>query len=86
MLSPKRTKFRKQHRGRMRGVASKGNTIAFGQFALQAQDCGWVTARQIEASRRAMSSTSFPLRARTHRDSLFFFRENFTFKNPNFNA
>ena len=36
MLSPKRTKFRKQHRGRMRGVASKGNTIAFGQFALQA--------------------------------------------------
>ena len=50
MLSPKRTKFRKQHRGRMRGVASKGNTIAFGQFALQAQDCGWVTARQIEAS------------------------------------
>ena len=38
MLSPKRTKFRKQHRGRMRGVASKGNTIAFGQFALQAQD------------------------------------------------
>ena len=38
MLSPKRTKFRKQHRGRMRGVASKGNKIAFGQFALQAQD------------------------------------------------
>ncbi len=55
MLSPKRTKFRKQHRGRMRGVASKGNTIAFGEFALQAQDCGWVTARQIEASRRAMT-------------------------------
>ena len=55
MLSPKRTKFRKQHRGRMRGVASKGNTIAFGQFALQAQDCGWVPARQIEASRRAMT-------------------------------
>ena len=55
MLSPKRTKFRKQHRGRMRGVASKGNTISFGQYALQAQDCGWVTARQIEASRRAMT-------------------------------
>ena len=54
MLSPKRTKFRKQHRGRMKGIASKGNTIAFGQFALQAQDCGWVTARQIEAARRAM--------------------------------
>ena len=55
MLSPNRTKFRKQHRGRMKGIASKGNTIAFGQFALQAQDCGWVTARQIEASRRAMT-------------------------------
>tara|TARA_B100000459_G_C8485951_1_gene160824 strand:- start:190 stop:624 length:435 start_codon:yes stop_codon:yes gene_type:complete len=39
----------------MKGIASKGNTIAFGQFALQAQDCGWVTARQIEASRRAMT-------------------------------
>ena len=58
MLSPKRTKFRKQHRGRMRGVASKGNTIAFGQFALQAQDCGWVTARQIEASRSCLLYTS----------------------------
>ena len=57
MLSPKRTKFRKQHRGRMKGVASRGNKIAFGQFALQAQDCGWVTSRQIEASRRAVSYT-----------------------------
>jgi len=55
MLSPKRTKFRKQQRGRMRGVATRGNKIAFGQFALQAQDCGWVTSRQIEASRRAMT-------------------------------
>ena len=55
MLSPKRTKFRKQHRGRMKGVASRGNKIAFGQYALQAQDCGWVTSRQIEASRRAMT-------------------------------
>ena len=55
MLSPKRTKFRKQHRGRMRGVATKGNKIAFGQFALQAQECGWITSRQIEASRRAMT-------------------------------
>ena len=36
----------------MKGIATKGNTIAFGEFALQAQDCGWVTARQIEASRR----------------------------------
>ena len=55
MLSPKRTKFRKQHRGRMRGVATRGNTISFGEYALQAQDCGWITSRQIEASRRAMT-------------------------------
>jgi large subunit ribosomal protein L16 len=55
MLSPRRVKFRKQQRGRMRGVASRGNTIAFGSFALQAQECGWITSRQIEASRRAMT-------------------------------
>jgi large subunit ribosomal protein L16 len=55
MLSPKRVKFRKMQRGRMRGVATRGNTIAFGQFALQAQECGWITSRQIEASRRAMT-------------------------------
>ena len=55
MLSPKRTKFRKQHRGRMKGIASRGNTIAFGEFAIQAQECGWITSRQIEASRRAMT-------------------------------
>ena len=55
MLSPRRVKFRKQQRGRMRGVATRGNTIAFGQFALQAQECGWITSRQIEASRRAMT-------------------------------
>ena len=47
MLSPKRVKFRKMQRGRMRGVATRGNTIAFGQFALQAQECGWITSRQI---------------------------------------
>ena len=52
MLSPKRVKFRKQQRGRMRGIATRGNTIAFGDFALQAQECGWITSRQIEASRR----------------------------------
>jgi len=39
----------------MKGVASRGNTIAFGQFAIQAQECGWITSRQIEASRRAMT-------------------------------
>lgn len=55
MLSPRRTKFRKQHRGRMRGKASRGNTIAFGDFALQAQEPSWITARQIEAARRAMT-------------------------------
>ena len=55
MLSPRRTKFRKQHRGRMKGKATSGNTIAFGNFALQAQECSWITARQIEASRRAMT-------------------------------
>ena len=55
MLSPKRVKFRKMQRGRMRGVATRGNTIAFGDFAIQAQQCGWITSRQIEASRRAIT-------------------------------
>ncbi|MFN9624289.1 MAG: 50S ribosomal protein L16 [Cyanobacteriota bacterium] len=55
MLSPRRVKFRKQQRGRMAGVAPRGTTISFGQFALQAQECGWITSRQIEASRRAMT-------------------------------
>ena len=55
MLSPRRTKFRKQHRGKMRGEATRGNTVAFGTYGLQAQECSWITARQIEASRRAMN-------------------------------
>nr|YP_010932366.1 ribosomal protein L16 [Hormidiella parvula]WKT06004.1 ribosomal protein L16 [Hormidiella parvula] len=55
MLSPKRTKFRKQHRGRMKGISSRGCTIAFGSFALQALEPSWITARQIEAGRRAMT-------------------------------
>ncbi|NEP04059.1 MULTISPECIES: 50S ribosomal protein L16 [Okeania] len=55
MLSPKRTKFRKQQRGRMRGNANSGNSIAFGEFALQALEPSWITSRQIEASRRAMT-------------------------------
>ncbi len=55
MLSPKRTKFRKQHRGRMRGMAQRGNTIDFGDFALQATEPCWLTSRQIEAARRAMT-------------------------------
>jgi large subunit ribosomal protein L16 len=55
MLSPRRTKFRKQQRGRMTGAATRGNTLSFGDFGLQAQECHWITARQIEASRRAMT-------------------------------
>lgn len=55
MLSPRRTKFRKQQRGRMRGMATVGNEINFGDFALQALEPCWITSRQIEASRRAMT-------------------------------
>nr|YP_009739092.1 50S ribosomal protein L16 [Palmaria decipiens]QIC19531.1 50S ribosomal protein L16 [Palmaria decipiens] len=55
MLSPKRTKFRKQHRGRMTGKASKGNTIAFGDYGLQALEPVWLTSRQIEATRRTIT-------------------------------
>ena len=55
MLSPKRTKYRKPHRGNRKGVALRGNTIAFGDFALQATEPGWITSRQIEAGRRSMS-------------------------------
>ncbi len=55
MLSPKRTKFRRHHRGRMRGMATRGNKLNFGDFGLQATECGWITSRQIEAGRRAMT-------------------------------
>nr|YP_010618931.1 Ribosomal protein L16 [Deltalsia parasitica]WAX02944.1 Ribosomal protein L16 [Deltalsia parasitica] len=55
MLSPKRTKFRKQHRGRMKGNASKGNKIMFGEYALQATEPTWLTSRQIEATRRTIT-------------------------------
>ncbi len=55
MLSPKRTKFRKQQRGRMRGLAQNGNTIHFGDYGLQAIEPCWITSRQIEAARRAMT-------------------------------
>ena len=55
MLSPRRTKFRKQQRGRMRGLATRGSTLNFGDFALQSTECGWITSRQIEAGRRAMT-------------------------------
>lgn len=55
MLLPKRVKHRKQQRGRMTGVATRGNTIAFGQYGLQAEEACWMTNRQIEAARRAMT-------------------------------
>nr|QXV93329.1 50S ribosomal protein L16 [Anthoshorea henryana] len=55
MLSPKRTKFRKQQRGRMKGMSSRGNRICFGRYALQALEPAWITSRQIEAGRRAMT-------------------------------
>lgn len=55
MLMPKRVKRRKQHRGRMTGRATKGNVIAYGEFALVATECAWVTSNQIEAARVAMT-------------------------------
>jgi large subunit ribosomal protein L16 len=55
MMSPKRAKFRKQHKGTLKGKATRGNTIAFGDFGLIALEPGWITARQIEAARIAMT-------------------------------
>jgi large subunit ribosomal protein L16 len=55
MQQPKRVKFRKMHKGRRRGKANSGNTVAFGDFGLQAMECAWITNRQIEAARRAMT-------------------------------
>nr|QWT70427.1 ribosomal protein L16 [Heliophila arenaria] len=55
MLSPKRTRFRKQHRGRLKGISSRGNRICFGRYALQTLEPAWITSRQIEAGRRAMT-------------------------------
>jgi large subunit ribosomal protein L16 len=55
MLQPKRTKFRKQQKGRNRGLAQSGNKVSFGEFGLKAAERGRVTARQIEAARRAMT-------------------------------
>jgi len=55
MLQPKRTKFRKQHKGRNRGLAQRGNKVSFGEFGLKATTRGRVTARQIEAARRAIT-------------------------------
>lgn len=55
MLSPKRVKWRKQHKGKMGGLASRTATLSFGDFALKSQACGWLTARQLEAGRIAIS-------------------------------
>ena len=55
MLQPKRTKFRKQMKSRNRGLAQRGSTVAFGEYGLKATDRGRMTARQIEAARRAMT-------------------------------
>ncbi len=55
MLSPKRVRFRKQQKGRMAGAANRGNTLAYGEFGLQATGCGYITNRQIEAARIAIS-------------------------------
>ena len=55
MMQPKRTKFRKQFKGRNRGLAQRGNTVAFGEYGLKATDRCRLTARQIEAARRAMT-------------------------------
>jgi large subunit ribosomal protein L16 len=55
MLQPKRVKHRKVHRGHRRGKAQAGNTLAFGDFGLQALESAWITSRQIEAARRAMT-------------------------------
>ena len=55
MLMPKRTKFRKMHKGRRRGMASRGTKVAFGDYGLQAMDAGWLKSRQIEAARVAIT-------------------------------
>ncbi len=55
MLSPKRTKFRKQQRGRMKGVATRGNKVSFGDYGIAAMERYWITNRQIEAARIAIT-------------------------------
>ena len=55
MLLPKRVKYRRVHRGRLKGKATRGNTVTYGQFGLQALEPAWITSRQIEAARIAMT-------------------------------
>ncbi|HEU5011911.1 MAG TPA: 50S ribosomal protein L16 [Roseiflexaceae bacterium] len=56
MLMPKRVKYRKQQKGRIRGMAQRGNTVAFGEFGIMALEPAWVTSRQIEAARRSITN------------------------------
>lgn len=55
LLQPKRTKYRKAFRGKRAGIATRGNTLAFGSFGLKAMAAGWISSRQLEAARRAMA-------------------------------
>ena len=55
MLSPKKVKFRKSHKGKMRGFAYRGSNLDFGEFGLKAMECGWISSKQFEASRVAMT-------------------------------
>ena len=55
MLMPNRVKYRRQHRGRMKGVAHRGNTLTYGDYGIQALEPTWITSNQIEAARRAMT-------------------------------
>jgi large subunit ribosomal protein L16 len=55
MLQPKRTKFRKRQKGRVKGIAQRGHTLAFGTFGIKSMEPGWITSRQIEAARIAMT-------------------------------
>ncbi|RPI25916.1 MAG: 50S ribosomal protein L16 [Acidobacteria bacterium] len=55
MLMPKKVKFRRQQKGKMRGKATRGNSVDFGEYGLKAMECGWITDRQIEAARIAMT-------------------------------
>ena len=55
MLMPKKVKYRRRQKGRMRGAAARGNSVDFGEYGLKAMECGWITDRQIEAARIAMT-------------------------------
>ena len=57
MLQPKRTKFRKMQKGRVKGIATRGHSLAFGSFGLKSLEAGWITARQLEAGRIASART-----------------------------